>query len=882
MAASGGRGLAAILLNIATLGALGERTRIDESEQTFLRDTAEILNERIKSAAEHVGVHFVQVASDVVETAAAESFDGHFPCGGKDPWVYGAVGSSLVEDPIKVSPRSFHPTADGHEAYAQILRQYISNAVFSGADLTYAGLPVNPAPAARSDGQRGATGSSGGTTATESEAERAAGAEDAAAGDSGRDADATRVFLSAQRVTPVGATCGAPFAAPGERVELGADGFAANSAVTFTVTGAKLSGTPLSGLQIPTATADANGRLSVVWAMPDVPAADVDAVPRGYMIEATGSGSAAGQVVARLLQPIVAYPGVAPCAFDDTASTTLGSSVRIPVLANDVAPQGGSLDVSSVQVTPVGDGTFTVSAADGSLTFTPNPGFVGTETTQYRVFDTDGVGVRAEITITVSAGCTITAGAGAVNVEGTDGDDMICVHDPTDRAAFNIIDAKAGDDVILAGDGIDWIRGGAGRDTIYGRDGSDRIDGGPGVDTIYGGGGFDTIYSIDMTDDIRDDTGYEIALAPETSPPAVPVAFDDVVYAQRSETLLIDVLGNDFGTDSDLDESPLSITQAPTAGTAQVMTTTELGAHVVYSAVAVDGVDAFTYQVCYRRRGCATAQVAVIVGTTHCTILGTAGDDTLHGTSGADVICGLDGDDVIYGLNGDDILIGGNGDDTIYGGDETLIGTRDGDDALFGGAGDDSLFGGNGDDTLWGGTGNDTLAGNRRDDVLVGGAGSDDLNGGGEDDALWGGPGDDDLRGHAGDDTLHGGLGDDTLHGGNGDDDLRGGPGDDTLTGHAGADTLWGEAGIDTLRGDTQNDTLWGGPGDDILHGGGHNDNLHGNAGNDALNGDNGDDRLWGYSGDDALNGGAGTDYMDGGGDTDSCQQGESVAQCEE
>ena len=84
----------------------------------------------------------------------------------------------------------------------------------------------------------------------------------------------------------------------------------------------------------------------------------------------------------------------------------------------------------------------------------------------------------------------------------------------------------------------------------------------------------------------------------------------------------------------------------------------------------------------------------VSVGGPACTIVGTAGPDTLTGTSGADNICAGRGNDVVRAGDGDDSLVG-------------FLGR----DQLFGGAGDDSLFGGNGDDALSGGTGTDRCFG---------------------------------------------------------------------------------------------------------------------------------------------------------------------------
>ena len=554
---------------------------------------------------------------------------------------------------------------------------------------------------------------------------------------------------------------------------------------------------------LPSATADGEGRLVVVWTVPAAPHATT---PAWYAVKAEGTAESGATLVARLVQPLVVYPGVQPCPVSDAAVTPLGAQVRVAVLANDVASAGGAFDPASVEVEPVGGVDFAVDPTDGSVTFTPTPGFAGTATTRYTAYDSWNVGIRAEVSVTVEAGCTITGGvpdgSGAVvEVTGTDGDDVICVGDRTDRRARYRIDAKAGDDVILAGAGADVVLGGVGADTIYGRGGDDQLVGGTGVDTIHGGGGFDSVYSADLADVIVDeDGGYELVLTPVLLPVSragstAPVAGADAVFAEPGGVVLVDVLGNDFDADDNLDGPSLAITRAPRLGSALVFVSVVAGLVVRYVAGDVAGADDFAYEICDTLGNCATGEVTVTVGTTGCTIVGTDGDDVLRGTRGADVICGLGGDDTIVGLGGDDVIWGGAGDDTISGGD--------GDDRLFGEAGADTLTGGPGGDELWGGPGVDNLHGNTQDDTLHGGAGDDTLVGGGGNDVLWGNAGADSLDGHAGDDTLHSGAGGDTLEGGNGNDTLWGGPGDDTLHGGADNDTLLGGDGADTLWGNT-------------------------------------------------------------------------------
>ena len=862
--------------------------RIDDTEHEFLWDAGRVLNDAVRDAASAEGVHFVEVAAE---------FADHYACGDEDdreePWIHGFLAKvDTTESVVNVSDASLHPNPAGHRAYARILNRFVEDAIDEavalGRGLNRAGLPVEALPPVPPTDQGPGTSIRGDSSGAPAGKEAPVGASDrsTAGPASARAAGAPTVgTLLYRRAVPVSGVCGG-LLSPGEVVRLTAGGFAADSAVTFTAVGATVpagaASPPIRFVAvpaIPAGTADTDGEVSASWTVPAAPAAATDAAPRWYIIRASGTNADGAAYAAYAPRLLVVYPGVEPCAVADTATTTLGTPVRVALLANDTAPAGGTLDPTSVHVTPAAGGGFAVDPSDGAVTFTPDAGFAGTVQTTYWVYDNWGLGVRAEVSVTVDAGCTITGAAGVVEIDGTDGDDVICVAAPEDPTAFHVIDARAGNDVIIGGDGVDWIDAGAGADVIYGRRGEDRIDGGVGVDTIYGGDGFDTILSADLADAIVDDAdGYELLLTqPTPAAPAAPVASGDEAHVAPGETLDIAVLDNDFDPNGNLVATSLSITSVPTLGAAHVVVSAGGDVLVRYVAGDSGGIDTFAYEVCDTLDACATGQVIVTVGTSRCTIVGTGGDDVLRGTPGADVICGLGGDDVINGIGGDDVILGGDGDDTLTG--------ANGDDTLVGGPGADTLIGGAGADALFGGAGDDTLAGNTQNDVLHGGPGDDDLNGGGGDDVLWAGGGDDSLVGHAGNDTLHGGPGEDTmddaLAGGNGDDTLYGGPGADTLIGGAGADTLYGGPGGDSLWGNTQNDVLRGGEGNDHLYGGGHDDALLGGAGKDTLYGNAGDDRLWGDGGDDRLDGGNGVDYIGGGDGVDSCGRGEVVAGCE-
>ena len=77
---------------------------------------------------------------------------------------------------------------------------------------------------------------------------------------------------------------------------------------------------------------------------------------------------------------------VAPIAVDDNLATTIDQPVTFDALANDLDPEGDPISILSVTQSTNGS----VSIADGLVTFTPIPGFVGTATFTYTLRDLFG------------------------------------------------------------------------------------------------------------------------------------------------------------------------------------------------------------------------------------------------------------------------------------------------------------------------------------------------------------------------------------------------------------------------------------------------------------------------------------------------------------
>ncbi len=160
--------------------------------------------------------------------------------------------------------------------------------------------------------------------------------------------------------------------------------------------------------ELPAVKADPEGWLSTTWQIPDAPAGRDG--PMWYQVRAEGEFMLIHQKLDAIVEPlIIVYPDVAPCAVGDEATTTVDRPVRVDVLANDIAPTGGTLDPATVTLIQPAtyfiyedDGDFVVDPTDGSLTFTPAPGFVGTTRTGYTVYDSWNVGAPGRVTVTVT------------------------------------------------------------------------------------------------------------------------------------------------------------------------------------------------------------------------------------------------------------------------------------------------------------------------------------------------------------------------------------------------------------------------------------------------------------------------------------------------
>ena len=105
-------------------------SKLSTSEQEWIREANQLLNEALEQSAKETGLHFVAVDT---------LFRGHEVCGNSVPWIHGVKVPDLKS--------SFHPTRTGQHMLAKAARDYLAS-IQTGWPHGYhdSGLPVNPPP----------------------------------------------------------------------------------------------------------------------------------------------------------------------------------------------------------------------------------------------------------------------------------------------------------------------------------------------------------------------------------------------------------------------------------------------------------------------------------------------------------------------------------------------------------------------------------------------------------------------------------------------------------------------------------------------------------------------------------------------------------------
>ena len=288
---------------------------------------------------------------------------------------------------------------------------------------------------------------------------------------------------------------------------------------------------------------------------------DIDAVATNA---AASTHSGSHQVTYVVSAPV----NQAPNALDDGASTDEDTSVVIPILANDSDPDGDALVITAVVES--GNGTCTENG-DGSLTYTPAPGFNGTDVFTYSISDGKGGSASASVTVQVAA----------VN------DAPIAIADSaaTGKATPVTLDLLSNDSD-PDGDSLSLASVGQAANGSV-------VDNGDGSVTYTPVNGFtgDDGFAYTVSDGNGGSAGAEVAVT-VSGPNTPPVAVDDTAVAEGGTTLEVDVLSND----SDPDQDPLTVASITQGSKGKVSISAE-GLVVYQPNPKARGSDSFSYSV---------------------------------------------------------------------------------------------------------------------------------------------------------------------------------------------------------------------------------------------------------------------------------------------
>jgi len=291
-----------------------------------------------------------------------------------------------------------------------------------------------------------------------------------------------------------------------------------------------------------------------------------------------------------------------PTANDDTAVTAEDTPVTIDVAYNDTDPNGNLDPSSAIEIAAPSNGTL-VNNSDGTFTYTPNPGFTGSDNFVYEICDTDPLCDTATVSITVTP----------------PNDPPVAHADPASTAEDSevIVDA-AGNDTDPDGN-LDPTT--ANSSCAYGSTGclgaanGSLSDNGDGTITYTPNADFNGtdsfVYEICDTYGLCDTATVSVTVDPVADS---PVANDDPVSTIEDTPLAIDVAANDTDPDGNLDPTTTNTIcftcVEPTSGS---LVNNSDGTFDYTPEPGFYGTDSFVYEICDTESNCDTATVSITV-----------------------------------------------------------------------------------------------------------------------------------------------------------------------------------------------------------------------------------------------------------------------------
>ena len=274
----------------------------------------------------------------------------------------------------------------------------------------------------------------------------------------------------------------------------------------------------------------------------------------------------------------------APIANPDSATTAAGTTVTIPVMANDSDPDGDPISVSAISTKPANG---TASRFNNQVNYTPNAGFSGTDSLRYRLRDSTNLFAVGTVTITVTPPVNRAPVAGADSASTTS----------PNPVTVNLLanDTDADGDVLTV--------------TANTAPANGTVTRAGGSATYTPAAGFSGTDSFGYT--VSDGKGgtasgtATITVAPKPNTP--PVAGADSASTTSPNPVTVNLLAND--TDADGDTLTVTANTAPANGTV-----TRSGGSATYTpAAGFSGTDSFGYTVSDGKGGTASGTATITV-----------------------------------------------------------------------------------------------------------------------------------------------------------------------------------------------------------------------------------------------------------------------------
>jgi hypothetical protein len=323
------------------------------------------------------------------------------------------------------------------------------------------------------------------------------------------------------------------------------------------------------------------------------------------------------------INPTPALTIFAPIALDDSVVTDKNTPAPINVISNDVAVFG-AIDQASVQIVTTPAHGQLSAVLGGSVTYTPTPGYSGSDSFTYKVASVSGGGISGVYSNVATVSIVVVAPPAATN-------DTVTTFTSAPQFAINVIANDSPGTSPINPASVNIV---SNADCVGGTATLPNPENGTILFTAPNTAGI-CQFSYTVSDSTTPPRISNVATVTVTVNPVntPPVANPDTAFTTFGSTITINVLANDTTT-SALDPATLSI--SGTTGGATV--TPNANGTVQYAAPAVVGVGPYTFNYTVKdvtgtQSNSATVVVTLVspptAGADSATMSGGAGTSTL-------------------------------------------------------------------------------------------------------------------------------------------------------------------------------------------------------------------------------------------------------------